>query len=343
MFKYSFQNDYSEGAHPRILEALTKTNLRQEVGYSEDEICNSARKKILAAIGNPDADVHFVSGGTQANLLVLSCFMKPWESVIAVESGHICVHETGAVEATGHKVNVVKGVDGKVTPGEIQAVVDEHYFEHMVKPRAVYISQSTEIGTIYSAAELRAISALCKKLDLILYMDGARLGSALTSSRNDLDLKELCSLVDAFYIGGTKNGALIGEAIVINNPLLKPDFRYGIKQRGALLAKGRLLGIQFDELFTGTLYFDLARHANVMAERLTNGIRSLGYGFMTDSPTNQIFPIFPNAVIETLRKDYLFYDWAKMDEANTAVRLVTSWAITEQVVDEFLNDLKKIE
>ncbi len=342
MYKYSFQNDYSEGAHPLILEAMMKTNLRQEVGYSEDEICESARKKILTAIGNPDADVHFVSGGTQANLLVLSSFMKPWESVIAVESGHICVHETGAVEATGHKVHIVKGIDGKVTPSEIQAVVEEHYFEHMVKPRAVYISQSTEIGTIYSASELRAISALCKKLNLILYMDGARLGSALTSSKNDLDLKELCSLVDAFYIGGTKNGALIGEAIVINNPLLKPDFRYGIKQRGALLAKGRILGIQFDELFTGNLYFDLARHANLMAERLTKGIKELGYGFMTDSPSNQIFPVFPNTVIGKLRENYLFYDWAKMDESNTAVRLVTSWAITEQVVDEFLEDLKKI-
>jgi threonine aldolase len=342
MITYSFQNDYSEGAHPRILEALTRSNMRQAVGYSEDEFCESAKIKILSAIGNPDADIHFVSGGTQANLLVLSSFMKPWESVIAVESGHICVHETGAVEATGHKVNTVKGKDGKVTTEEIQAVVDEHYFEHMVKPRAVYISQSSEIGTIYSAAELRAISVLCKKLNLILYMDGARLGSALASSKNDLDLKELCSLVDAFYIGGTKNGALIGEAIVINNPLLKPDFRYGIKQRGALLAKGRILGIQFDELFTGTLYFDLARHANLMAERLTQGIAALGYSFMTDSPTNQIFPILPNDVIEKIRENYLFYDWAKIDETQTAVRLVTSWAITEQVVDEFLKELKKI-
>jgi threonine aldolase len=341
MINYSFQNDYSEGAHPRILEALSNSNMRQSVGYSEDEFCESARAKILEAIGNPQADIHFVSGGTQANQLVLSSFLKPWESVIAVESGHICVHETGAVEATGHKVNIVKGKDGKVTPEEVQAVVDEHYFEHMVKPRAVYISQSTEIGTIYSAAELRDLYAMCKKLNLILYMDGARLGSALTSRKNDLDLKELCSLVDAFYIGGTKNGALIGEAIVINNPVLKPDFRFGIKQRGALLAKGRILGIQFDELFTGTLYYDLARHANEMAERLTKGIKNLGYGFMTDSPTNQIFPIFPNAVSEELRKNYLFYDWAKIDETNTAVRLVTSWAITEQVVDEFLKDLKK--
>lgn len=212
----------------------------------------------------------------------------------------------------------------------------------MVKPRAVYISQSTEIGTIYSAAELGELSALCRKLGLFLYMDGARLGSALTSSKADLDLKAIGSLVDAFYIGGTKNGALIGEAIVITNPVLKPDFRYCIKQRGALLAKGRLLGIQFDELFKDTLYFDLARHANLMAERLTEGMKSLGYTFLTDSPTNQIFPILPNAINARLQQDYMFYDWVKIDKNNTAVRLVTSWAITESVVDEFLSDLRAI-
>ncbi len=342
MPKYSFQNDYSEGAHPRILEALSRTNLTQQIGYSEDEYCLSAAQKIRALVGNPEVDVHFVSGGTQANLLVLSSCLRPFESVIAVDSGHICVHETGAVEATGHKVHHTKGKDGKVTPADIQTVVEEHYFEHMVKPRAVYISQSTEIGTIYSAAELGELSALCRKLGLFLYMDGARLGSALTSSKADLDLKAIGSLVDAFYIGGTKNGALIGEAIVITNPVLKPDFRYCIKQRGALLAKGRLLGIQFDELFKDTLYFDLARHANLMAERLTEGMKSLGYTFLTDSPTNQIFPILPNAINARLQQDYMFYDWVKIDKNNTAVRLVTSWAITESVVDEFLSDLRAI-
>ncbi|NLF51621.1 MAG: aminotransferase class V-fold PLP-dependent enzyme [Leptolinea sp.] len=340
MPKYSFQNDYSEGAHPRILEALVSSNLTQEIGYSEDRYCLSATEKIHKALGNPDVDIHFVSGGTQANLLVMSSCMRPFESVIAVESGHICVHETGAVEATGHKVHTVKGKDGKVTTNEIQAVVDEHYFEHMVKPRVVYISQSTEVGTIYSAAELREISALCKKLGLILFMDGARLGAALSSARADLDLKETCSLVDALYIGGTKNGALIGEAIVINNPALKPDFRYCIKQRGALLAKGRLLGIQFDVLFNDNLFYDLARHANLMAERLTRGMFAQGYNFLTDSPTNQIFPILPNDVIAKLREDYLFYDWAKMDTTHTAVRLVTSWATPIETIDEFLKDLK---
>lgn len=342
MFKYSFQNDYSEGAHPRILEALASSNLDQEIGYGEDRYCLSATEKIRSAVGNPNADVHFVSGGTQANLLVLSSCLRPFESVIAVESGHICVHETGSIEATGHKVHTIEGKEGRVTASEIQAVVNEHYFEHMVKPRVVYVSQSTEVGTIYSAAELREISTLCKKLGLLLFMDGARLGAALTSARADLDLKETCSLVDALYIGGTKNGALIGEAIVINNPIMKPDFRYCIKQRGALLAKGRLLGIQFDVLFENNLFYDLARHANLMAERLSNGMTKLGYTFLTNSPSNQIFPILPDVVISKLRRDYLFYDWAKMDKKNTAVRLVTSWATPIEIIDEFLKDLKSL-
>lgn len=342
MFKYSFQNDYSEGAHPRILEALASSNLDQEIGYGEDRYCLSAMEKIRSAVGNPNADVHFVSGGTQANLLVLSSCLRPFESVIAVESGHICVHETGSIEATGHKVHTIEGKEGRVTASEIQTVVNEHYFEHMVKPRVVYVSQSTEVGTIYTAAELREISALCKKLGLLLFMDGARLGAALTSARADLDLKETCSLVDALYIGGTKNGALIGEAIVINNPIMKPDFRYCIKQRGALLAKGRLLGIQFDVLFENNLFYDLARHANLMAERLSNGMTKLGYTFLTNSPSNQIFPILPDVVISKLRRDYLFYDWAKMDKKNTAVRLVTSWATPIEIIDEFLKDLKSL-
>jgi threonine aldolase len=226
-----------------------------------------------------------------------------------------------------------------VTPVEIQEVVDGHNDEHMVKPRVVFISQSTEIGTIYSANELHEISALCKQLNLYLYLDGARLGSALASRTADLDLKEISSLVDAFYIGGTKNGALIGEALVINNPRLKPDFRYCIKQRGALLSKGRLLGIQFNELFRDNLYIELASHANHMAERLTEGITRLGYTFLTASPTNQIFPILPNTVIEKLNPMYRFYIWSKFDETSSTIRLVTSWATREEAVESFLADL----
>jgi threonine aldolase len=343
MFKYSFQNDYSEGAHPRILEALETSNMEQELGYGEDRFCLEASDRIRIALGSPESDIHFLSGGTQVNLTMLSSFLRPIESVIAVETGHICVHETGAIEQTGHKIHTVKGINGKVTVPEIEAVVAGHSDEHMVKPRVVFISHSTEVGTIYSSQELREISSVCKHLNLYLYLDGARLGSALASSAADLDLKVICSLVDAFYIGGTKNGALIGEALVINHPSLKNDFRYSIKQRGALLSKGRLLGIQFNELFRDNLFFDLALNANLMAERLTAGIARLGYSFLTDSPTNQIFPILPNEVIEPLSRIYRFYIWNRMDATRSAVRLVTSWATSAAVVDGFLEDLRTIK
>ncbi|MEI7989640.1 MAG: beta-eliminating lyase-related protein [Chloroflexota bacterium] len=339
MYRYNFQNDYSEGAAPRILEALTKTNFTQELGYSEDQYCLEAAALIRHSIDNEEADIHFVSGGTQANIIMLSSSLRSFESVIAVESGHICVHETGAIEATGHKINTIKGKEGKVTAAEIEAVVAGHGDEHMVKPRVVFISHSSEVGTIYTAKELREIAATCKKLNLYLYLDGARLGSALTSKAADLTIKELSSLVDAFYIGGTKNGALLGEVMVINNPLLKPDFRYHIKQKGGLLSKGRVLGIQFLELFKDNLYFDLARHANAMAERLTHGITDLGYSFQTNSPTNQIFPILPNKVIHELSHHYRFYVWAKVDDEQSSIRLVTSWATREDAVDEFVKDL----
>jgi threonine aldolase len=329
MIQYSFQNDYSEGAHPRILEALTKTNFDQQPGYGEDRYCLDAAHLIRRVSASPDADVHFVSGGTQANLILLSSCLRSYESVIAVDSGHILVHETGSIEATGHKIHGVKGQNGKVTVAEIENVVSLHGTdEHMVHPRIVYISHSTEIGTIYSAKELKDISATCKKLNLYLYLDGARLGSALTSTSADLDMKELSSLVDAFYIGGTKNGALLG------------DFRYFIKQRGGLLSKGRVLGIQFLELFKDDLFFDLARHANTMASKLAAGISALGYGFQSDSPTNQIFPIFPNAVIRKLNESYHFYVWNKIDSDHSAVRLVTSWATPEKAIDGFLAELK---
>jgi threonine aldolase len=339
MIKYSFQNDYSEGAHPQILNALSSTNTSQQSGYGEDEFCLAAIDLIRQKINHQQADVHFVSGGTQANLVVLSSFLRPFESVIAVESGHICVHETGAIESTGHKIHTIKGHNGKVTIPEIQALVKEHHFEHMVKPRAVYISQSTEIGTIYSADELRTLSTICKKLNLILYVDGARLGSALTSKSSDMTLSELAALVDVFYIGGTKNGALLGEAIVINNPLLKDNFRFMMKQKGALLSKGRLLGIQFLELFRDNLYYDLASHANQMAERLARGIANLGYTFQTDSSTNQIFPILPKHLIDKLMQTYSFYVWDEVNASHSAIRLVTSWATPPQAVDDFLVSL----
>lgn len=342
MIKYSFLNDYGEGAHPRIIEALTRTNLVQELGYGEDVYCQEAAELIRKAVGNPQAAVHFLSGGTQTNLTVLSSFLRPFESIIAVDSAHICVHETGAIEATGHKINTVRGRDGKVTAEEVAETVAVHGDEHMVKPRVVFISHSTEIGTLYSSKELNDISAVCKKLGLYLYLDGARLGSALTSRFSDTTLSELSVLVDAFYIGGTKNGALLGEALVINNEHLKPYFRYSLKQKGALLSKGRILGIQFLELFRDNLYFELAKNANDMAQMLTEGMTHLGYPFQAPSQTNQIFPIFPNGVIEALNKNYRFYTWAKVDERQSAVRLVTSWATKGEAVEEFVADLRAL-
>ncbi|MEI8132072.1 MAG: low specificity L-threonine aldolase [Leptolinea sp.] len=339
MYKYSFLNDYSEGAHPRILEALTRTNLMQEPGYGEDQYCLEAADLIRQAAGNQSADIHFVSGGTQANLIFLSSVLRPYESVIAVDTGHICVHETGAIEATGHKINSVKGRDGKITVAEIEEIAAGHNDEHMVKPRVVYISHPTELGTIYSAREIREISAICNKLNLLFYLDGARLGSALTARPSDLNLKELSSLVDAFYIGGTKNGALLGEALIINNPLIKTGFRHVIKQKGGLLSKGRLIGIQFLELFKDNLFYELARNANEKAQRLAQGIASLGYSLQTESPTNQIFPILPNSVIQTMNQIYRFYTWAKVDQDNSSIRLVTSWATSDKAVEEFLTDI----
>lgn len=340
-YKYSFFDDYSEGAHPQILEALSRTNLSQDIGYGNDSFCQDAVRILKEKIGNPDADIHFVSGGTQANLIALAAMLRPYESVIAPISGHIAIHEAGAIEAIGHKINTVQTTNGKLLPDDIQNIVDTHTDEHMVKPRAVFVSQATEVGTIYKKAELEAISKVCRKNSLYLYLDGARLGSALTSSEADITLAELSKLVDIFYIGGTKNGALLGEAIIINNQKLKENFRYYLKQKGALLAKGRVLGIQFVELFKGNLYFDLAKHENVMANKLSQGIKKQGYKFLSESSTNQIFPIFPNAVIEKLKSNYGFYVWSKIDTNNSAIRLVTSWATKESAVDEFLTDLNK--
>ncbi len=341
-YKYSFFNDYSEGAHSNILNALQETNMVQETGYGEDSLSLQAAESIKAKIGNPNAAVHFISGGTQANLIMIASVLKPFEAVIAANTGHIFVHEAGAIEATGHKICTIASSNGKITPAQIQAVVDQHEDEHMVKPRVVFISQSTEVGTIYSKQELQAISDLCKQNNLYLHLDGARLGSALTSKKNDLTLAELSSLVDIFYIGGTKNGALLGEAIVINNDQLKENFRYHLKQRGALLAKGRILGIQFAELFKNDLYFELATHANDMAEKLTQGIKEQGYEFLTDSSTNQIFPIFSNNLIEKLKQMYGFYVWSKVDAEKSSIRLVTSWATKAEAVDGFLEDLKTL-
>ena len=341
-YKYLFFNDYSEGAHPRILETLNRTNSVQELGYGEDSFCTEAARLIKDKIGNQDVGVYFVSGGTQANIIALASMLKAYESVISATSAHINMHEAGAIEATGHKINTVKTTDGKLTPENIQEIVSEHTDEHMVKPRVVFISQSTEVGTIYKKSELEQISRVCKEYGLYLYLDGARLGSALTSSDADMELSDIAKLVDMFYIGGTKNGTLLGEAIVIVNQTFKENFRYHIKQRGALLSKGRLLGIQFVELFRDNLFFELALHENVLAEKLSKGLAACGYNFLVNSTTNQIFPILPNSAIEKLKIEYGFYVWATIDATHSAIRLATSWATKEEAVDAFLDDLKEI-
>ncbi|MDP4128012.1 MAG: aminotransferase class I/II-fold pyridoxal phosphate-dependent enzyme [Bacillota bacterium] len=337
---YSFKNDYSEGAHPRLLNSLVETNFEQVEGYGEDSFTQKAVELLKQRVGRSDIDIHLLSGGTQTNLTAISAFLRPHEAVISANTGHILVHETGAIEATGHKIISIEVDDGKLNYMHIKSALDSHTDEHMVKPKLVYISNPTEIGSIYYKDELEQISRFCKDNNLYLFMDGARLGSALCSEENTLELSDLGKLVDAFYIGGTKNGALVGEALVICSDPLKEDFRFYMKQKGALLAKGRLLGIQFIELFKDNLYFDLAKHANKMAGLLRDEISNAGFRFLVHSPSNQIFPILPDRLITELEKDYSFHVWSKVDADNSAIRLVTSWATKEEAVSSFIADMK---
>lgn len=338
---YSFRNDYSEGAHPKVMEALADTNLEQTVGYGMDPRCQSAAALIRDLCKAPDADIHFLVGGTQANLVVIDAFLQSYEAVIGAHTSHINTHETGAIEATGHKVCSIYAPDGKLTPALVEEILSQHNgTEHMVLPRMVYVSDSTEIGTIYTKAELAALRRCCDEHGLYLFLDGARLGSALTSPDNDLTLADIAALTDVFYIGGTKNGVLFGEALVLSNAAPKAHFRWHMKQRGAVLAKGRLLGIQFQTILEDGLYFDIARHANEMAFRLRDGIAALGYPFPVPSPTNQQFPVLPNAVIGQLEaRGYQFEAQEAVDAEHTCVRFVTSWATPESAIDAFLKDL----
>ena len=339
---YSFTNDYSEGAHPRILQAMLEANLVQNTGYSLDTHTNHAIQLIRDEIQSPNAQIHMISGGTQTNLITIAAALRPYQAVISASTGHINVHETGAIEATGHKVLTMQTPDGKLTPALVQQVLEFHTDEHMVQPKMVYISNSTEVGTQYSKSELEALSHICRLNELYLFMDGARLGSALTSPVNDLTLADIANLTDVFYIGGTKNGALFGEALVILRDELKPDFRFMIKQRGAMLAKGWLLGIQFEELFQHHLFYEMASHANTMAQKLRTALIDCGYSFAYNSQTNQLFPIFPDTVIEQLAKDFTFNLDQRIDETHSSIRLVTSWATTDEGVEEFIQTLKAI-
>ena len=341
MQKISFKNDYSEGAHPKILDLMIKTNQTQTDGYSQDPHCEQAIRYIKRAIGWEQAEIFFVSGGTQANLIYLSHMLRPYQAVISADSGHINVHETGAIEATGHKVIEVPSVDGKVTPAQVEQALAVHGGdEHMVEPKVVYVSNPTELGTIYTYKELEDLKQTCAKHGLYLYIDGARLASALTAKGNDISLLDYKNLCDAFYIGATKCGALFGEALIFMNPSHAKNMRFAIKQRGALLAKGRMLGIQFEGLFEDDLYLQNGQHANDMAALLKQGIAEAGSEFMLDSPTNQLFSIFPDAVVAAIERKYVISIWQKWRDDTSVVRLVTSWATKKENVEQFIADLK---
>ena len=343
-----FNSDYLEGAHPSIMKRLAETNMAQSVGYGEDEYCAAAREKIKAACEAPDADVHFLVGGTQTNTTVIASILRPYQGVIAPTTGHINCHETGAIESTGHKVLALPTDNGKITAQQIEEYYLWHHtspdFEHIVMPGMVYISYPTEGGTIYSKAELTAIYETCQRCGLPLYIDGARLGYGLMSDECDLTLPELASLCDVFYIGGTKVGALFGEAVVVMNPALKKDFRFFMKQRGGMLAKGRLLGIQFDTLFTDDLYLKISRHAIDMAHQIREIFVSAGYPLLFDSPTNQQYPIMPDSELAEIGKNFGYEYWERVDETHSGVRFCASWATTQENVDalrEAVSRLKK--
>lgn len=339
----SFDSDYLEGCLPEILEAFQKTNFEQTPGYGKDIYCDEARDIIREACEAPEADVHFLVGGTQTNATVIASLLKPYQGVICADTGHINVHETGAVEHTGHKVLAIPNTDGKISAAQIREVLDAHYSdpcaEHTVQPAMVYISFPTELGTIYSKEEMRAISKVCRVAGIPLFVDGARLGYGLASPGCDLTLPDIASLADVFYIGGTKQGALFGECIVFRNSLLSKDFRYSIKQNGGMLAKGRLLGIQFAELFRDGLYFRAAKHAVELAQLLKSSLKEKGYSFLVDSPSNQQFPILKNGDVARLHELFGFEDWTKIDGEHTAVRFCTSWATTREAVDALLSEL----
>ncbi|ONI47611.1 threonine aldolase [Candidatus Epulonipiscium fishelsonii] len=340
---YSFVNDYSEGAAQPIMDNLIKSNMEQTPGYGEDKYTQKAKELIKSHIKSDNSEVHLVVGGTQVNLISIGAFLRPHEAVIAVDTGHICVHEAGAIESVGHRIVSVEGCDGKLYPKDIQSVLDTHIDHHMVKPRLVYISNTTELGTVYTLEELKNLSEICKNNNLIFYIDGARLGSALTSNINTATMEDVAKYADAFYIGGTKNGALFGEALVITNPALQDDFKYFIKQKGALLAKGRLLGIQFATLFEneGDLFYKLARHANKMADKIQRGFTENGFKLLAEANSNQVFVILPKTIYEQLAQEFPGSIWEPYGDNSYIIRFVASWATPEEEVDKLIKYLEK--
>ncbi|KAI9170581.1 threonine aldolase [Paramyrothecium foliicola] len=334
---YSLVDDYSEGAHPSLLKALIASNTSQEVGYGRDTFCDVARQRIRRHLGRDDVGIFFVPSGTSANAISIAACLRPHEAVIAASSGHIVTRETGAVEASGHKIINVTPHNGKLTPATIErALEDNWHFPHMAKPRLVYISNATEVGTIYRKDELRAIKHVCEKNDLILFLDGARIGTALTSRTNDMTLRDILELTDIFWIGGTKNGALLGEAVVVKDARLASEFEFYIKQHGSLLAKSRVIGAQFAELFHEELYFDLARKANLAAEALSSGIAGAGFSVYAATETNQVFAVLPLDLIKVLQESFAFYVWEKYNDDEAVVRLLTTWATNFEQIERFI-------
>ena len=340
-----FNCDYSEGAHPLVLEKLVQTNLEQAPGYGQDLFCHQAADLIKSLCEAPQAEVHFLCGGTQTNLTVIAAMLRPYQCVISADSGHINVHETGAIEATGHRILTAPSADGKITAAQINRLCQAHWQddnpEFAPQPRLVYLSLPTEFGTLYSKKELQDIRRVCDQNKLYLFIDGARLGYGLSAPGNDVTLADLASLCDAFYIGGTKLGALLGEAVVIPNEKIQKDFRYFVKQKGAMLAKGRVLGIQFLALLENDLYLKLGRHANEQALRIRKAFEQAGFPAKYDSPTNQQFFALPNSLVKQLEETYAFAHIQPLEQNQTLIRICTSWATRPEDVDQFLEDFKR--
>lgn len=341
-----FHNDYNEMCHEAVLKKMAEYSALQVNGYGEDEICQRAADLIRCRCEDDSLDVHFLVGGTQANLTVIDAALRPHQAALGAVSAHINVHETGAVEATGHKVIGLPSEDGKITAQQIDNALIAHWsdssHEHIAQPKLVYISNPTELGTVYSLQDLKEISAVCKKHNLYLFVDGARLGYALAASRYDVTLADLARLTDVFYIGGTKVGAMFGEAVVISNPKLKEDFRYLIKQHGGMLAKGWLLGVQFEALFENDLYMQISAHADAMAEQIRDTLYDLGCPFFVSGITNQLFPVLPDSVLDELSKNFTFCEQERVDESHRAVRFCTSWATKKENVDALCDALRKL-
>ena len=336
-----FESDYTEGAHPKILERLNETNMIQASGYGHDEFCESAKNKIRKTINCPNAQIQFITGGTQTNQIVIDTMLKPFEGVVSAQTGHVNSHEAGAIEYTGHKVIPILQHEGKIDGTELNDYLETFFSdgnnEHMVFPGMVYISHPTEYGTLYTKNQLTKISSVCRKNNIPLFMDGARLGYGIMAKSSDLSLEDIAELCDVFYIGGTKCGALCGEAVVFTKNNMPLHFENLVKKHGALLAKGRLLGVQFDALFTDNLYLEISKNAIDTAEALKKALKEKGYRFLLDSPTNQQFVILENKFMEELKESVKFNFWEKYDKDHTVVRFATSWSTKMENVEKLIN------